>query len=270
MSERLLLLISSRVHLSPRCDPAVLLTQRTRAAAADLERCEQKLGAARYGEWLAVLTAHDSGSIDTSEAVERAKAALSVGANHSLVLQLNSFLPSSLRISPLQLMMKNPNKSAPAAPAAASPPISPAAPAGGDPNDMLAHFTEPGWRAALSREIDKPYFKRIVEHVAKERRSKKIFPPAAEVFSAFNYTPFANVKVVIIGQDPYHGPGQAHGLCFSVAKGVAIPPSLRNSTSSMAASFEPFLCYRHRPGSCTSACHFAVYVCSRSVQGAGD
>ena len=211
--------------------PAVLLTQPTRATA-DLERCEQRLGAARYCEWLAVLAAHDSGSIDTSEAVQRAKAALAVGTNHSLVLQLNSFLPPSLRISPLQMMMKDPKKSGPAAPAAASPPISPAAHAGGDPDDMLAHFTEPGWRAALSREMDKPYFKRIVEHVAKERRNKKIFPPAGEVFSAFNYTPFENVKVVIIGQDPYHGPGQAHGLCFSVAKGVAIPPSLRNSKPS--------------------------------------
>ena len=184
----------------PRClRPACFLNVgfRLRAHAADLERCEQRLGAARYGEWLAVLTAHDLGSIDTTEAVERAKTALSIGANHSLVLQLNSFLPPDLRVSPLQMMMKNPKATAaaPSAPAAAAPAAAPAtAPAAtsanGDPDDMLAHFTEPGWRAALSREMEKPYFKRIVEHVTAERRSKKIFPPAAEVFSAFNYTPY--------------------------------------------------------------------------------
>ena len=92
------------------------------------------------------------------------------------------------------MMKKNPNAAAapPTAPAAAAPTTAPAvAPAGGDPNDMLAHFTEPGWRAALSREMEKPYLKRIVAHVTAERRSKTIFPPAADVFSAFNYTPCA-------------------------------------------------------------------------------
>ena len=72
---------------------------RLRAPAADLERCEQRLGADRYGEWLAVLTAHDVGSIDTTEAVERAKAALSIGPNHSLILQLNRSLSLSFSLS---------------------------------------------------------------------------------------------------------------------------------------------------------------------------
>lgn len=74
----------------------------------------------------------------------------------------------------------------------------------------------------------------LKEFMAKERTSGvPVYPPAKEVFNAFSLTPFANVKAVIIGQDPYHGPGQAHGLCFSVQKGVAIPPSLQNIYSEL-------------------------------------
>lgn len=87
---------------------------------------------------------------------------------------------------------------------------------------------EPGWKAILKDEFDKPYFKNLVEFVRKEYASTTCFPPGKQIFSAFNHTPFDEVKVVIIGQDPYHGPGEAHGLCFSVGKEVAMPPSLKN------------------------------------------
>ena len=87
---------------------------------------------------------------------------------------------------------------------------------------------EPGWKAILKDEFEKPYFKNLVEFVRKEYASTTCFPPGKQIFSAFNHTPFDEVKVVIIGQDPYHGQGQAHGLCFSVGKEVAMPPSLKN------------------------------------------
>ena len=87
---------------------------------------------------------------------------------------------------------------------------------------------EPGWQAVLKDEFEKPYFKNLVEFVKSEYTSNKCFPPGKQIFSAFNHTPFNKVKVVIIGQDPYHGPGQAHGLCFSVGENVAVPPSLKN------------------------------------------
>lgn len=87
---------------------------------------------------------------------------------------------------------------------------------------------EVGWKAILKEEFDKPYFKDLMEFVESEYESSKCFPPEHQIFSAFNNTPFNKVKAVIIGQDPYHGEGQAHGLCFSVGKDVTIPPSLRN------------------------------------------
>ncbi len=87
---------------------------------------------------------------------------------------------------------------------------------------------EPGWKAILKDEFEKPYFKNLVEFVKSEYNSTKCFPPGKQIFSAFNHTPFKKVKVVIIGQDPYHGPEQAHGLCFSVGENVAVPPSLKN------------------------------------------
>ena len=87
---------------------------------------------------------------------------------------------------------------------------------------------EPSWNEALSSEWDKPYFQNLVQFVKEEYRRKRIFPPGKEIFAAFNATPFHEVKVVILGQDPYHEPGQANGLCFSVRDGVAFPPSLLN------------------------------------------
>jgi uracil-DNA glycosylase len=88
---------------------------------------------------------------------------------------------------------------------------------------------EASWSKVLEEEFQKPYMENLKAFVAKERAGLiPIFPPAKDVFNAFLYTPFDTVKVVIVGQDPYHGLGQAHGLCFSVQEDVAVPPSLQN------------------------------------------
>ena len=87
---------------------------------------------------------------------------------------------------------------------------------------------EKSWQEVLQVEFDKPYFESLVSFVKQEYASNTIFPPAGQIFNAFNTCPFNNVKVVILGQDPYHGPGQAHGLCFSVSDGIQFPPSLQN------------------------------------------
>ena len=84
------------------------------------------------------------------------------------------------------------------------------------------------WYEALKGEFSKPYYKKLFETVNMEYRTHLIFPPAEDIFNAFHLTPLKDVKVVILGQDPYHNNGQAHGLCFSVKKGVDIPPSLVN------------------------------------------
>lgn len=87
---------------------------------------------------------------------------------------------------------------------------------------------EKSWKEALQAEFDKPYFAALVDFVKREYATKKVFPPAPLIFNAFDQCPLDEVKVVILGQDPYHGPGQAHGLCFSVNDGVEFPPSLIN------------------------------------------
>lgn len=87
---------------------------------------------------------------------------------------------------------------------------------------------EKSWKEALQAEFDKPYFAALVDFVKREYATKRIFPPAPLIFNAFDQCPLDEVKVVILGQDPYHGPGQAHGLCFSVNDGVEFPPSLIN------------------------------------------
>ena len=89
---------------------------------------------------------------------------------------------------------------------------------------------EEGWKKALGEEFEKPYFKELTENVRKEYANPaiRIYPPGNKIFAAFDTCPYENVKVVIIGQDPYHGYGQANGLCFSVANGVKMPPSLIN------------------------------------------
>ncbi len=87
---------------------------------------------------------------------------------------------------------------------------------------------EPSWKAVLQSEFEKEYFVKLTEFVRNEYKTRLTFPPASLIFNAFDQCPFDQVKVVIIGQDPYHGDGQAHGLCFSVNDGVAFPPSLLN------------------------------------------
>ena len=87
---------------------------------------------------------------------------------------------------------------------------------------------EESWKAHLQPEFDKDYFRTLTEFVKSGYSQYQIFPPGRLIFNAFNLCPFDKVKVVIIGQDPYHGPGQAHGLCFSVNDGVQFPPSLVN------------------------------------------
>ena len=87
---------------------------------------------------------------------------------------------------------------------------------------------EPSWKEALKDEFGKDYFGKLTDFVKTEYSSKQIFPAGSQIFNAFDQCPFDKVKVVIIGQDPYHGPGQAHGLCFSVNDGVTFPPSLLN------------------------------------------
>ena len=88
---------------------------------------------------------------------------------------------------------------------------------------------EASWKEILKGEFSKPYFQQIPLHIKTEKsQGKIIYPPGSVIINAFNTTPFNKVKVVILGQDPYHGPGQAHGLCFSVQQGVPQPPSLMN------------------------------------------
>ena len=84
------------------------------------------------------------------------------------------------------------------------------------------------WRPVLADELNQPYFKELTEFVEEERANGPVYPPREEVFAALDATPFYKVKVFVLGQDPYHGEGQGHGLCFSVRPGVRIPPSLRN------------------------------------------
>ena len=106
------------------------------------------------------------------------------------------------------------------------------------PMDTAAHtenappvnpVMEPGWKKALKDEFSKDYFLRLREFLRSEKQAgKTLYPPGSKIFSAFDHTAFDNVKVVILGQDPYHGPGQAHGLCFSVPDGIPPPPSLVN------------------------------------------
>jgi uracil-DNA glycosylase len=88
---------------------------------------------------------------------------------------------------------------------------------------------EPGWNAVLQNEFARPYFKQLcISLNAAQKSGEVIYPENGDIFRAFNLTPFDQVKAVLLGQDPYHAPGQAHGLCFSVPKGVRLPPSLRN------------------------------------------
>ena len=87
---------------------------------------------------------------------------------------------------------------------------------------------ESSWKQQLREEFDKPYFAALTQFVRQEYAAGTCYPPGRLIFNAFDTTPFHEVRVVILGQDPYHGPGQAHGLCFSVNDGIPFPPSLQN------------------------------------------
>lgn len=87
---------------------------------------------------------------------------------------------------------------------------------------------EKEWLEVLRSEFKKPYFTELKAFLTEEKKQFRVYPPGNRIFAAFDYTPFSMVKVVILGQDPYHGDGQAHGLCFSVPDGIALPPSLVN------------------------------------------
>jgi uracil-DNA glycosylase len=92
----------------------------------------------------------------------------------------------------------------------------------------MAAMTKTDWNPVLRQELAKPYWAELQQFVVSERARNTVYPPHDEVFAALHLTPYAEVKAVILGQDPYHGPNQAHGLCFSVRKGVPQPPSLQN------------------------------------------
>ncbi len=87
---------------------------------------------------------------------------------------------------------------------------------------------EDSWKTILMDEFNTSYFAALKDFLIKEKQTYKVYPPGNQIFNAFNHTPFDRVKVVILGQDPYHGKGQAHGLCFSVPQGIKPPPSLEN------------------------------------------
>jgi uracil-DNA glycosylase len=93
---------------------------------------------------------------------------------------------------------------------------------------MIDPQIEPSWKEVLGDEFKSEYFFKLKEFLTNEKQANIIYPPGTKIFAAFDFTPFEEVKVVILGQDPYHGPGQAHGLCFSVPPRIAKPPSLVN------------------------------------------
>ena len=98
------------------------------------------------------------------------------------------------------------------------------------------------WRSILQEQFDSPYFAALAQFVRTAYAKGTVYPPGRLIFEAFNRTPFDKVKIVILGQDPYHGPNQAHGLCFSVQPGVAVPPSLYNMYKELEAEYHtPFL-----------------------------
>ncbi|MCU0472911.1 MAG: uracil-DNA glycosylase [Bacteroidales bacterium] len=96
---------------------------------------------------------------------------------------------------------------------------------------------EKSWKLRLEGEFSKEYFLKLSDFVKEEYRTKTIYPPGSLIFNAFNLCPFDKVKAVIIGQDPYHGPGQAHGLCFSVREEIDFPPSLKNIFKEIESDF---------------------------------
>jgi len=122
---------------------------------------------------------------------------------------------------------------------------------------------EESWKKELQAEFEKDYFKSLVKTLKDEKLAgKEIYPAGSDIFNAFKLTPFAKVKVVILGQDPYHGPGQAHGLCFSVKKGVLVPPSLKNIYKELVKDLN-FIIPKH--GELTSWAQQGVFMLNASL-----
>jgi len=101
--------------------------------------------------------------------------------------------------------------------------------------DRVKDPTWSSWKKVLAKEFKKPYFRQLTEFVSDERRNHVVFPPSDDMFNAFKVTPYEKANVLILGQDPYHNAGQAHGLCFSVKPGVSSPPSLANIFKELSA-----------------------------------
>eukprot|EP01104_Vermistella_antarctica_P011416 TRINITY_DN3182_c0_g1_i1.p1 TRINITY_DN3182_c0_g1~~TRINITY_DN3182_c0_g1_i1.p1 ORF type:complete len:302 (+),score=82.99 TRINITY_DN3182_c0_g1_i1:74-907(+) len=111
----------------------------------------------------------------------------------------------------------------------------------GEKNSLLTHLDNNGtWYEHLSGEFQKPYFQKLTDFLKTEQGSQQVFPPPEDIFTAFNKCKFEDVRVVIIGQDPYHDDNQAHGLSFSVKRGIKIPPSLRNMYKELSTSVKGF------------------------------
>lgn len=104
---------------------------------------------------------------------------------------------------------------------------------------------EESWKALLNNEFNKPYFNALIDFVKQEYATQTVYPAGNKIFEAFTLTPVNQVKVVILGQDPYHGAGQAHGLCFSVNKGIPIPPSLQNIYKELTNDITGFITPHH-------------------------
>jgi uracil-DNA glycosylase len=122
---------------------------------------------------------------------------------------------------------------------------------------------EASWKQLLSEEFTKPYFQNIILHLKTEKsQGKIIYPPGKFIFNAFNTTPVDKVKVVILGQDPYHGPNQAHGLCFSVQDGVPPPPSLVNIFKEL---YEDMGCTISKSGNLTAWAMQGVFLLNASL-----
>ena len=103
---------------------------------------------------------------------------------------------------------------------------------------MTTQLISSDWQLVLAEEFDKPYFQQLQDFINTERQTQTIFPSAADVFSAFELTPYENVRVLVLGQDPYHDDNQAHGLCFSVNPGIKVPPSLVNIYKELKSDLE--------------------------------
>ncbi|CCG84789.1 protein of unknown function [Taphrina deformans PYCC 5710] len=111
--------------------------------------------------------------------------------------------------------------------------------------DLEIKTLDESWLSVLSQELTKPYFLKLKEYLKKERASQTVFPPEKDVYSWSRHTPFDRVKVVIIGQDPYHNVGQAHGLCFSVQSPCPAPPSLKNMYKALKVDYPTFVVPKH-------------------------